>query len=102
MNDMLVRILAMDKLAREQAREAEESKKKAFDELSALRSSLIEQQLAEAKTTVEALRVKQEAQSRADAETLQKKQHAALEALQTAYRTDKDRWIDLLVEKALQ
>lgn len=102
MNDMLVSILAMDKLAREQAREAEESKKKAFDELTALRSSLIEQQLAEAKTTVEALRAKQEAQSAAAADALRKKQHAALEALQAAYRTDKDRWVDLLVDKAIQ
>lgn len=102
MNDMLVSILAMDKLAREQAREAEESKKKAFDELTALRSSLIEQQLAEAKTTVESLRAKQEARSSTDADALRKKQHTALEALQTAYLTDKDHWIDLLVEKAIQ
>lgn len=93
MNEMLKSILDMDKKSRLQAEEAEKAKKKAFDELTAMRTSLIEEKLAKARKTIETLREKEFEKAEEAAKTLRQKNQAAQAKLKTMYAENSEKWV---------
>lgn len=99
MDEMLKSILEMDKKSRVQAEEAEETKRKAFDELTSIRTSLIEKKLSEAKNTVEEIRRKELENAAEKAEALRQKVGIAREKLNTMYAQNSERWADEIFEK---
>ncbi|MEI6578039.1 MAG: hypothetical protein WCN92_01095 [Eubacteriales bacterium] len=102
MNDMLAKILEMDKISRRQAEEAEEAKKKAFDELSFIRTSLIEKKLAEAQKTISDLREKEQRESVQKAAELKMKNEAAQANLKAAFTENGKKWIDDIYSRVIE
>ena len=99
LDEMLKSILEMDKKSRLQAEEAEEAKRKAFDELTSIRTSLIEKRLSEAKKTVEEVRQKEHENATEKAKTLKQKADIAREKLNTMYTQNSERWASEIFEK---
>lgn len=102
MNVMLAKILEMDKTSRKQAEEAEESKKKAFDELASIRTSLIEKSLAAAQKTVAELKVKELNEAAKTTAVLKTQNEAAKAKLTAAYTENGKKWIDDIYRRVLE
>jgi len=102
MNEMLAKILEMDKISRKQAEEAEEAKKKAFDELTLIRTSLIEKRLSEAQKTVSEIREKELKDSAQKATELKMKNKAAQAKLNAAYAENGKKWIDDIYSRVIE
>jgi len=101
-NEMLAKILEMDKKSRIQAEEAEAAKKKAFDELTLIRTSLIEKKLADAQKTVAELREKELKESAQKTAELRKRNEAARAKLEAAYTENSGKWINELYKSVLE
>jgi len=102
MNEMLAKILEMDKISRKQAEEAEEAKKKAFDELTLIRTSLIEKKLAEAQKTIAELREKELNESARKAAEMRAKNETAQAKLKTAYAENSEKWINNIYRSVIE
>lgn len=102
MNEMLKSILDMDKKSRIQAEEAEQAKQIAFDELTSIRSALIEEKMAEAQKTVKDFRVKQDSEAEKASVGLRQKNKEAHENLTKTYTENSERWIDELYTQILK
>ncbi len=102
MDEMLAKILEMDKKSRKQAEEAEESEKKAFEELTLIRTSLIENKLAEAQKTVSEMRENKLHEAAQKADEFRKKNEAAKEKLQAIYSENKEKWIENIYNRVIE
>ena len=102
MNEMLRSILDMDKKSRLQAEEAREAKQKAFDELTSIRTSLIEKKLAEAHTAVAKFREKERTEAEKTSDALRQKNKQAHEKLSKTYTENSEKWIDEIYTQTLQ
>lgn len=102
MDEMLAQILEMDKKSRKQAEEAEEAEKKAFEELTMIRTSLIEKKLAEAQKTVAEMREKELQKAEKKADEFRMKNEAAKERLQAVYAENKEKWIDDIYNRVIE
>ena len=102
MDKMLKSILEMDKKSRIQAEEAEDAKKKAFDELAQIRTSLIEKRLSEAKKTVEKIREKELADAAQTAAGLKQKNETAREKLKAVYAENREKWVEELYSRVIE
>ena len=102
MNEMLKSILDMDKKSRLQADEAEEAKRKAFDELASIRTSLIEEKLAQARMTVESLREKELEKAEQTAKTLRQKNQTARAKLKTMYAENSEKWVSEIFNQIIE
>ena len=102
MNEMLAKILEMDKISRKQAEEAEEAKKKAFDELTMIRASLIEKKLAEAQKMIADMREKELDKAAQTAAGLKAKNEAAKEKLQAVYAENREKWVEELYSRVIE
>jgi hypothetical protein len=102
MDKMLKSILEMDKKSRIQAEEAEEAKRKAFDELALIRTSLIEKKLADAKKAVEKIREKELADAAEKSAELKKKYETAREKLNSMYAANSGKWIDEIYKQIIE
>lgn len=102
MNTILNSILDMDKKARKQAEEAEEAKKKAFDELSSLRTGLIAERIALAQKTVEEIRAREFGKAEKQFAELRQKNEAVFARLDTAYAENRDNWIEEIYKHVIE
>ena len=99
---MLKSILDMDKKSRIQADEAEEAKRKAFDELASIRTSLIEEKLAQARITVESLREKELEKADETAKILRQKNETARAKLKTMYAENSEKWVSEIFSQIIE
>lgn len=102
MDEMLKSVLDMDKKCRIQADEAEEAKRKAFDELTFIRTSMIEKRLAQAKEIVEKIQEDEQAKAAEKSAELKKKNETARDKLNEMYAENKSRWIDDIYKRILE
>lgn len=102
MDEMLAKILEMDKISRKQAEEAEEAKKKAFDELSLIRTSLIEKKLADAQKTISDLLENKLKESDQKATELRTKNKAAQAKLHAAFAENGEKWVNDIYKRVLE
>jgi V/A-type H+/Na+-transporting ATPase subunit G/H len=101
-DEMLAKILEMDKKCRLQAEEAEEAQKKALNKLTSVRTSLIEEKLAEAQKKVAAIRDAELEKANEESAELGRKAEAAQEKLKAAYAENGKKWIDDIFNKAIE
>ncbi len=92
----------MDKKSRIQAEEAEEAKQKAFEELASIRTSLIEEKLAEAQKAVEKFRKEEHLQAEKTSDNLRRKNEQAHKNLAKAYTENSEKWINELYTQILK
>lgn len=102
MNEMLKSILEMDKKSRIQADEAEEAKKKAFEELASVRTSLIEEKLAQARKTVDSLREKEREKAEQTAKILRQKNETAQAKLKKMYTENSEKWVSEIFSQIIE
>lgn len=102
MNEMLKSILEMDKKSRIQADEAEEAKKKAFEELASVRTSLIEEKLAQARKSVDRYREKELEKADETAKILRQKNETARANLRTMYAENSDKWVSEIFSQTIE
>ena len=102
MNEMLKSILDMDKKSRLQADEAEEAKRKAFDELASIRTSLIEEKLALARKSVDSLHEKELEKAEQTTKILRQKNETAQAKLKTMYAENSEKWISEIFSQIIE
>ncbi len=102
MNEMLKSILDMDKKSRIQADEAEEAKRKAFEELASVRTSLIDEKLAQARKIVDTLREKELEKAEETAKILRQKNETARVRLKTMYTENSEKWVSEIFSQIIE
>ena len=102
MDEMLAKILEMDKKCRVQAEEAEKSEKKALNELTSIRTSLIEKTLAEEQKKVSAIRDTELKKANEETAEMRKKTESAQAKLQAVYAENGEKWINDIFNKAIE
>ena len=99
---MLKSILDMDKKSRIQADEAEEAKRKAFEELASVRTSLIDEKLAQARKIVDTLREKELEKAEETAKILRQKNETARAKLKTMYTENSEKWVSEIFSQIIE
>jgi len=101
-DEMLRSILEMDKRSRIQAEEAEKEKIKAFDELSRIRTTLIEKKLADAKTTVDRFREKELAGYVKKSAAQKQINEALQDKLNSVYLQKHEQWVEEIYNQVIE
>jgi hypothetical protein len=101
-DEMLRSILEMDKRSRIQAEETEKEKIKAFDELSRIRTTLIEKKLADAKTTVDRFREKELAGCAKKAAAQKQVNEALQDKLNSVYLQKHEQWVEEIYNQVIE